>query len=108
MDSSALYVMFFFFGASNPVGTSDNLAVDVCRAAPSSIQQNEQAKSAPNTGADRAKPLACARKSTVLLRAPKASNPLRDGVVSGSAQTRENRPPDRPALIVLTRTLEAR
>jgi hypothetical protein len=105
MDSSALYVMFFFFGASNPIGKSDNLAVDVCRTPPPSIAQSEQAKGAPNIGAVRANPLDCTRKSTVLLRAPKVLTPARDGTVSASAPTRENHQPDRPALIVLTPTL---
>lgn len=108
MDSSALYVMFFFLGASSPVRTSDNSAVDVCRAAPSSIAQKEQAKGAPNTSAVRTKPLDCTPKSAASLRAPEVSTPVRGGTASRSAQTRENREPDRPALAIVSPTLEAR
>jgi hypothetical protein len=104
MDSSALYVIFFFLGASGPVRTLDNSAVDVCRAAPSSIAQKERAKGASNTSAVRAKPLDCTPKTVALLRAPEISTAVR-GTPSGLAQTREIRQPARPALAIVSPTL---
>src|SRR6476661_7046142 len=55
------YVMIFLVGASSQTGTSGNLAIDVCRAAPSPIVQSEQKKAAPNTDVVRANPFDCTR-----------------------------------------------
>jgi hypothetical protein len=94
------YVMIFLVGASSQAGSSGNLAIDVCRAAPSPIVQSEQKKAAPNTDVVRANPFDCTRQSAVLLRPTKVPAAERD---SKSPNTEKlNRPASavQPALEV--------
>ena len=81
------YVMIFLVGASGQTGAPGNLAIDVCRATPAPIVQNEQKKAAPSTDS----PLDCTRQSAVLLRPSKAVTTERDGKLP-NAPEKLNRP----------------